>query len=294
MLNAYSKVYNSVVKYPVAYRNLPENRVLVNQLPGEISLMLRAQGFSLLYEQMRGSRDTIEVDVSGLNIYRRGQVYSGLLSTRDKIDEITRQFNPEISLLKITPDTIRFSFATRRKKEVSVKLVSDITFERQYQLEGKVIHEPASVTVSGPDFILDTLRFVYTDSVILQNLTETTSTEVDLQVPDDHPALRLGAGSVKVTVPVERYTEAEVSVLVDPVNIPSGYGVKLIPEKVNVTYLVPFSKFDDVTARSFSAKVDFRKYDQQKRLPVEIISLPDFVSLVRVEPSKVEFILSPK
>ena len=70
--------------------------------------------------------------------------------------------------------------------------------------------------------------------------------------------------------------------------------MKIFPEKVQITYIVGFSDFDRVSEQMFAARVDYLKRDNGNRLSVEITRHPDFVKILKQDPSKVEYLIRKK
>lgn len=293
-LNALTKNYNTVLSFPVAYQNLPENMVLTRKLPQNISLLLNAEGYHLLSHQLKFNRDTIYIDVSNLNIRANGKIYEAKMPTVTRFDKIASQLSPEIKITRIVPDTIYFSFGNKKSKNVPVKINASITFEKQYRLKDKISYKPASIQVEGLDRLVDSIKVLETDSLILNQLNKSVSGQLSIQLPDQYKSLVLSSNHVMVNVPVEQYTEASMEVPIEVINLPGNLTLKIFPEKVKITYWVAFSDFDRVLEDHFKAIVDYGKLNNTNRLNVEIRQLPGFVTVAKITPSKVEYIIQKK
>ena len=293
-LNALTKNYYTIISFPVAYQNLPQDKVLTRKLPKSISLSLYAEGYHLLYHKLKFNRDTIYIDVSNLNIYKTGKTYEARLPTTSKFDKIADQFSSEIKITRIIPDTIYFSFGNKKSKMIPVKVNAKVTFEKQYRMKDEIIYKPSAVLVEGLATLVDSIQVVETDSLIIDMLNKTMVKELKIKLPEQYESLSLSSDHVMAKVEVEQYTEATKEVPINIVNLPKDFSIKTFPEKVTITYLVAFSDFDNVTADHFKATVDYNKINTTNRLNVEISIAPDFVKVVKVVPSKVEYIIKKK
>ena len=73
---------------------------------------------------------------------------------------------------------------------------------------------------------------------------------------------------------------------------PKGYELKLFPNTITISYLVSLDKYELVKAHMFAAEVNFNQ--DYKRQTVELTKTSGFVENIRINPSKVEYILIKK
>lgn len=293
-LIALSKNYNALISLPVVYQNLPEDKILTRKLPETISLELNAQGFHLLAYQLKFFNDSIIINADNLDIKKTESFYEAKLSTSSKLHRISRQFSTDVMLNRILPDTIHFTFGNKKSKETPVNLKYLISYEKQFRLKDRIIFTPSKIKVKGLDKLVDAIDFFDTDSLILENLNSTVTKEVPLKIPENYSLLELSAKSVHVTIPVEKYTEAYVEIPIEVANLPDDLSIKVFPDKIKVYYVVGFDDFNKVNEQMFTAKVDYLKKDNTNRLAVEVSRHPDFVSIIKKQPSKVEYLILKK
>jgi hypothetical protein len=293
-LNALSKSYNAAISFPVVYINLPENKVLTHELPQQVTLELNAQGFHILAYQFRFLNDSILIDAGNLKIREVNGHFEAKLPTANRVHRVSRQLSPDVRIHRIAPDTVYFTFGTKKAKEVPVKLNHYLNFEKQHRLRDRIIISPSSIRIEGLDELVGLVNFIETDSLVLNQLNSPITTEIPLKIPDGFSALNFSTKSVMVTVPVEKYTEVNVEIPVEVLNLPDNLSVRIFPETVHINCIVGFSDFDKVNPQLFSARIDFEKRDNTNRLPVEIVRHPDFVQILRYQPQKVEYLIRKK
>jgi hypothetical protein len=93
-------------------------------------------------------------------------------------------------------------------------------------------------------------------------------------------------------IPVEEFTEKTLEIPLKILNN-SGYEIKLLPEKVTVTFLTALSNYPKVDRNVVEASIDM-DYWQNKgygQLPVKLSGFPDYCKLVSIEPQIVDFIV---
>lgn len=295
-LNSLSKKYTDKVSFPVTYTNLPEDKFLVNKLPEKITMNLHAQGYFLLASKFKLFNDTIKIDGNDLKYKNKekGNGADAYYTSFSGIEKLQSQINPEVQILKVYPDSVFFYFGVKKTKVVPVKLNAMISFEKQYQMKGDVYLRPEAIKVQGPDFLVDSLELLETETINLEKLNNGITFEAKIALPSKFKNLELSSDKITATVQVEKYTEAEVDVPIDVANLPEGYTIKTFPEKVRITYLVAFSEFDKVDSSNFLVKADYAKQTGKNKLNIEIALQPEFVKIARITPSRIEYIVRKK
>jgi hypothetical protein len=173
-----------------------------------------------------------------------------------------------------------------------VKPALQLQFEKGFLPKGKMNVEPAKVTVVGPKSIVDTMQFVYTREKTFKKLKETLRTVVDLQTVRQ---LRYTPEQVNIEQLIERHTEANISIPIEPINLPKDLTMKVFPGTVSVSCLVPVGDYEKLQPYMFRAVVDYISIkdarDNQIKAKVSITRTPDFVTDVKFHPKNVDFII---
>jgi hypothetical protein len=106
--------------------------------------------------------------------------------------------------------------------------------------------------------------------------------------------IRYSADSVTLHLSVQKYTEAVINI---PVTITgNSVPIRIYPEQVEVTSLVPFSEYKDLSAELFSASVNASPFNlaNTKRLEVNLTRFPAYVRSVHFKPDQVEYLIISK
>jgi len=291
LLNALSKNYTSVIEYPLVYTDFPEDRVFVGDLPENLELRINAHGYAILRYKTFRKPVPISFKVSAFTFNRPGQDSSrAYILTRYLIDQVSRQLDPELQLLEIKPDTLHFQFARRITRMVKIQPDFQYQLDQQFTVKDGIILEPDSVEVTGPDLILDTLRYVYTVKSDLGNLSRNFSDKVRLKRIGD---LDFSRSRVNCSFELERFTEVQLTIPVNVLNLPDSIVLQTFPSRVKLTCNVGLSKYDRVNGSPIRAVVDYAEIKEGNTLlDVNIQNIPVYLPSYEFYPKTVEYLKS--
>lgn len=293
LLNALSKNYTSVIEYPLVYTDFPEQRVFVGELPGNLDLSINAPGYALVRYKIFRKPVPISFKVSAFTLNRPGQDSSrAYIQTRYLKDQVSRQLPAELQLLDIKPDTLHFQFARRVSKKLPIRPAFDFQVDNQFTTKDGIILDPDSVDVSGPHLILDTLQYISTARTDLGLLTRNYDEKVRLNL---HADLEYGISKVNCTIELEKYTEVQLSIPIEVLNLPDSLHLQAFPDKIKLTCRVGLSKYDRMDNNMIRAVVDYSTVDDRtNELDVSISNIPVYLLGYEYYPRSVEFLISRK
>ena len=214
------------------------------------------------------------------------------INLSDQLSYINKQFESAQKVVNIHPDILYFDFSSRAVKKIPIRLNYDIRFENHYGISDTIQIYPSYVTVTGPVNELKKLDYWYTDTLKLKNITSNYNGKISLQRPikaniSIYPKL------VDLKLMVDEYTEKVVDVPIVLLNNNEFKNVKLLPDKVEITFLTTLSNYSKIDRRNFEASVDLNNWKSKgyKQLPVVISKFPEFCELVKIEPQNIDFII---
>ncbi|PCJ23607.1 MAG: hypothetical protein COA97_11355 [Flavobacteriales bacterium] len=295
LLNALSKNFTTEVSFNVNYVNQPINKIVLNELPGELKIKIKGLGFDLMAYKLRLKRPTLYIDLSKLKGFNN-QIQSKTLSSSSFFSYINSQLGEHIEIKQIYPDSIRFLFDIRTEKKVKIIPVTQLNFEKQFQLYGKLLVKPAITKVSGPASILDTLFQVYTEDIVYDDLSETVTESIGFSKEYAFKKLTFSPHKVIIHIPVEKFTESSVMISVESINVPDSIEIKAIPHEIELKFLLPLSKMASLGSAIFVANIDYTQINDgfNHKLKVELIEYPDYIQSLTLNPKKVEYILKKR
>lgn len=288
-LNALSKDYTTTISYPVKYVNAPSRQFLANTPPTKIELKVDAHGFTLLRHKLSLSFSPIILNLTNITKNIETQDGTYLIPSSSLLRRIRSQVSNEITILEIQPDVIPLFLDSLKTKTVPVLADVELNFKTQFNLKSPVWLDPAEVKITGPSAVIDTIKQLQTEAERFDDLDETIEKYLDVLHP---PKTDVSPEKVVITVEVEKYTEKVLRVPILIRNKPDDVNIKLFPSEVNVTCLVGFSEFEDVTANDFSAYVDYEEVSQNtSNLHVTIERKSSYIQVANTSPEAVEYLI---
>jgi len=201
----------------------------------------------------------------------------------------------QTNILAIFPDTLFFRFSERKVKKVPVIPVLDMHgkfFEAQYMLNGDVQVIPDSIIISGAASIIDKYDGVFTDPVSLNGVNDTINMDIRLNIIDQ---VAYSQQRVKLIIPTDRFTEAEMNLSVSTFNVPDSLQLRPIPGQVRVNFRVCLSNYGRAQKNPPGLYIDFMDISTGlNRLPVMLLDTPSYISNIKISPAELEYLITIK
>ncbi len=287
---SFSKEYSIEINFPVDYLHLPMDKVVSNHLPETIDIEIRSTGFNLLRYKISKKHDTVRIDAKDARHLRLKNNFYILPNSR--IDKIAAQFDNDVKVLKIYPDTIFLNYNKKKTKKVKVVANIKLDFDNNYQLSDSIKLSPEYITISGAAELIDKINVVKTSLIKLKKVSDSVSMRVPIFKTANLKLVELSESTVLANINVTKYTEAKMELPVEVENLPSGYGLKTFPDKIVVKYNVAIKQYESITPFQFRAVVDYSKIESgSNKLKVRLVKTPQEVKAAKINPEKVEFII---
>ena len=285
LLQTLNNDYETEFSIPVRLRNVPENVVITSEPVSEVRVRVRDKGTVLLNYMLGKNFYPVILDFKNYtNMGNHVQVQTSQVQKW-----ITGQLNASTALLSVKPDTLEYYYSTGVSKMIPVKLCGNVSAGEQYYLPD-TLFTPDSVRVYAPSDALDTMKVAYTLPLNLDNITDTLEREVTLSAPKGAKYI---PASVKLTLPVDMYTEKTVEVPLRGVNFPADKVLRAFPSKIKISFQVGMGRFRQITADDFHLVVSYEELVRlgSEKYTVKLRTLPEGVSHVRFNPEQVDFLI---
>ncbi|MBK8805800.1 MAG: hypothetical protein IPO21_03745 [Bacteroidales bacterium] len=285
-LNALEKQYSFTMNIPIKYDNIPTNKIITNELPKEFKVRGKAYGFALIKQHLDVYTEPVVIDVKKYASFIDRNKYIFLPNKQHEIFE--SKINSDFMIDNILPDTINFHFSIVHTKKVPVKSNIQVAFRNQFQLKNEVSFIPDCVEIATSKKFIDSIKYIETNELILSDLFEDTRLSISLK---ENTNIKITTKEVLATVEVEKFTEKILKIPIKKINTPSNFIVSLSEDYVYIKFYVGLSKYYDYNADNFDVFVncDSIKYKPQV-LDIQV-NTPYGVSLVSVNPTKIDYIL---
>lgn len=252
-----------------------------------VKMSLNVDGFHVLrYKMIREPKRFVTVNLSEVP-YRQesGDTYS--FSSQYVAEIVANRLGINASDVVINDSKIFFNMSPLKSKVVPIVLRSDIKTQRQFGLYGIPTLEPASVTIYGPDEVIDTVRAVRTALLARTNVSEGFSESLELDLLDGK--IHSNTTEVKATFEVDKFTEMDIEV---PIQATDSLKMRFFPETMSVKCLVAMRDYASITPESFKVTVDKQQLKaMQPLLDVSLASWPPTVQILSTRPDKVEYLI---
>ncbi|MAZ26079.1 MAG: hypothetical protein CL868_03245 [Cytophagaceae bacterium] len=278
-----NKLYTFDVKVPISLINLPEDKILKSYTAKKIEVNGRATGYE--YLKYRLSDQEYVVDLSQLKRANGKYFYVFNASNANLGGSLS-----DSELSRIMPDTIFFSLDENYEKRVPVVQNSDISFAAGYgSLEG-VVFTPDTVMVRGPKSVLDSLGQVSTKEIRFKDLKSTVEDSIALVTNEKQ--VDIIPQRVQMHLEVDKFTEGDLEVPLQMVNVPQDVTAKIFPKRVHLIFNVNLKDYERVKANEFKVVCDFAEIDSTTTtLTPKILEHPDFVRDVRLREKTIQYLL---
>lgn len=277
--------YETEFSVPLRLKNVPNNAVITSDIPSELRVSVKDRGTVLANYMLGQTFYPIVIDFK--DYANKGNQVRIPISVLTR--KISAQLNQSTKLLSIKPDTVDFIYTKGKAKKVPVKLQGKIALDPQYYIS-EIIYSPDSVMVYAPQHILDTITAAYTQSVGLENISDSIHRRVRLMPVK---GARFVPSFNDITLMVDVYAEKTVEVPVKGLNFPPDKVLRTFPSKVQVTFQVGLSHFKSITAEDFFIGVTYEDLINSKgeKCIVNLKTIPRYVTHVRLNPKEVDFLI---
>ena len=250
-----------------------------------VKMSLNIDGFhTLRYKMIRDRVVTIPLNEVSYRL-ENGNTYS--FSSQYVAEKVAEKLNINASDITMNDAKIYFTLDALKSKVVPVVLQSNVTTARQYDIYGIPTLDPSSVTVYGPQEVIDTIKTVRTEPLIMNNVSQNFNATLPLDLLGGR--IHSNVKEVKAEVQVEKYTEMDVEV---PIKMTDSLKMRFFPETMTVKCLVAMRDYASITPENFAVAVDKQQLKaMQPLLDVRLASWPPTVQILSTRPDKVEYLI---
>lgn len=252
-----------------------------------VKMSLNTDGFhTLRCKMIREPKRVVTIPLNEVP-YRQetGNTYS--FSSQYVAERIADFLGIGTSDVVMNDDKVYFNMDMLKSKVVPIAFQSDIKTQRQYDVYGIPTIDPSTITIFGPQEVIDTVKSVKTVKVSKVNVNQGFRETVGLDLLGG--TIRSNVKEVTVEVNVEKFTEKDIEV---PIKVSGGLRVRFFPETMKVKCLVAIKDYASIVPEDFSVAVDRQQLeDLQPLLDVRLASWPQYVQVLSTSPDKVEYLI---
>ena len=282
-----SNNYTQTLNFEFSPTGLKSNEVIISEVPKSINVTISGRGFELLKYYIE--KPVIEVDFSQLRKNNTQYVWS----ESEQLDKIINHFDSKIVVKSINPDTVFFPFDSQFIKKVPVMVIVNPTFAVGFDLIDDFRSSPDSITVTGPESMLNIINSVSTKKIELNEINSAVDFPVELNISPSLSQLNFSHQSVSVVANVGKFTEGMVNVPVTIVNVPEDLIINFFPKEISVVFYSSLDAYANINEADFIVECDFNLLtaDNNYLNPV-LVKQPLDVKTAQLKITQLEFIIT--
>ena len=281
-----SEDYSTQTSFRLRFADVPTDQ-WVSSDEQSVNLSLNTDGFhTLRYKMIREPYRFVTISLSEVPYHlENGNTYS--FSSQYVAEKVAERLDVNAADITMNDGVIYFTMDPLKSKVVPIAFRPDLKMQRQYGLYGIPTIDPATVTIYGPEEIIDTVRAVRTVMVSKTNVSESFSESVPLDMLGGR--IRCNTKEVRVTVEVEKYTEKDIEV---PILVADNPKLRFFPETLSVKCLVAMKDYATIVPEDFTVAIDKEQLEAlQPLLDVRLASWPNTIQILSTHPDKVEYLI---
>ncbi|MDR3251333.1 MAG: hypothetical protein LBT42_06720 [Tannerella sp.] len=290
-LQSLQDYYERRVELPLRYKDVPSEWILSENNPQKISIAIKDRGTTLLYYSSKATFTPVEISVAKLP---RSSDSSLFVSSRMLESAVSKQLISSTSVVSIDPREVEVVFDSLCYRTVPVVANVKVNTRPGYKISDEITISQEKVRLYGNAGMLEKINEVKTAPVTLDDVSKKREITAQLDLP---PGVKSEIETVKITIPVEEFTEKVMQIPVICPDVPSDYVLRIFPSTVKATCNIPFSRYKELTAESLEIKIpfsDFKDNQPTGKVLVELTAKPSWVTNAAISPNELEFIIEHK
>lgn len=286
ILTKFSREFTTSMIAKINYANMPETAELAQNNPKEISFDLTANGFEILFYKFQ--KPTMDVDVAK---YYDQDKDGFTISQNLLVRKISSKFNKYTEIKNLSVDNLVVKLDPIVLKKVTIKAQMDIKFKEGFKPIDSIQLTPDSVLISGPKGILEEISYVNTEILSLSNVEKKISKTIKIASPSDK-IVKITPAKIKLEWPVAEFSQGQFILPVEVINLPPGVELKLVPERLSVSFDIAVDDFSAVSRENFKLVCDYSKRNNKENFMLPMLSKkPNGAVNIVFEPKKIDFFI---
>ena len=272
------------LEYELRIINQPKNLIFTSDLPSNISASVSGRGFSIMQYLVKRRHKVLNVDYNDL------PKMGGVLTIDNYVwkKTLTKELPKGVTMQSVIPSTVDIYYSMGEHKQIPIEFQGKIRTSDEYLLCGIEIH-PKYVDVYASSNIYDTIKVVYTEPVILDDIKDT----LQLRLPLSRiKGVKMIPDTVSVKACVDLFTTKTVKVPIYCENIPHNKILRTFPLMADVTFKVSATMFNHITQDDFIIVIDYNTIKPQDRKCKLILrESPQGIYNIRISPEVVDYVI---
>ena len=270
---------------PIRLTNVPKNVVVTTNVEDTLHVNVRDKGFFIMAYVYGGKLKPIEIDFTKYTDENK----KSTISAADIQRMLYQMMYKSTKITSMRPDHFDIVYTFGHSKKVPVKMNGRVDPGESHYL-ASVKFWPDSVLIYADDAKLDSIKEAFTESIYLQNFSDTLIRNVSLK---KIYGVKYIPNTVKIGLYPDIMTEQRIEVPIMAVNMPEGKVLRTFPQRVKVIFVTSASMFRSIRPESFKVAADYNdiKANPSDKCAIRIIAVPHGVKNARPEIQSVDYLI---
>lgn len=246
--------YTTIIEIEVSITTDYGSSVWVDSHPIKVKVLAQGDGRDLMLNKVGlGEPTTIPVSMLSLSQKPNSAPYLYRIN-EESLERALASEQSKFAIIMIIDTAQQISVSPIAQARIEIKSTISAHCAPQYTVDGDIILAPDSINIKAPLSVLDTLRYIATEPLELNDLREHTNGIVKLNMP---PTVVSNVDMIRYSIDVVSYIEMSCTL---PVKSPNGTQIIPTPTQVEIKAKVPLgatsAKLDNVKAYISSVAED--------------------------------------
>lgn len=272
------------LEYNLKIVNVPKNLIFTSEVPTTVAVAVSGRGFTIMQYVINEHQKTLNVDYNDL------PKMGGTLTIDNYVwkKTLTKELPKGVTLQTVSPSTVEIYYSMGEHKQIPIEFQGKVRTSDEYMLCGIEL-QPKYVDIYAPSAVYDTIKVVYTEPFIENDVKDTLNFRLALS---RMKGVKMIPDTVSVKVCVDLFTSKTVKVPIYCENIPHNKILRTFPLMADVMFQVSATMFNNITDDDFVIVVDYNTIKTQDRKCKLIIrETPKGIYNVKVNPEVVDYVI---
>ena len=270
--------YSVTTKIPLVARNLQEQKTYKEEVPESIIVTLKGSGRAFIW--LRFFDSFYEDYKAVLDLSRIADEYNFELDQYYKNNPEKIVLPPSLDLEfveVISPRNIQINLDQYLVKKVPIRSQVIISTEPGYVQVGNQAFIPDSISIGGPQEVVDAIAFVNTEKDTMEGLV--SSIEGELSIINPNKLVNFDPKKVQGYIDIQPISETIVTgIPVKLINKPNDINVFVNPATVSLTIVGGLNEIAGITSNDIEVMINFEKsWKVDKQFYSPEIKIPDTI-----------------
>jgi hypothetical protein len=277
-----TKVHTKSISYKINLVDIPDDKIISNQSVDSIKLTVSSFGLDFIKYYLSNQ----VINISSKDILDNSQSY--VITQSNSYSQIDNFITPKFELISINFDSLFFDYDRLRTKNVPVVLNSSINFSQGFDYFENFTLIPDSISVIGPELVLESINAVTTKELILDNLKSSINQILLLDIQNTN--LKYSNKFVKLLINVEKSTESILDIPVSIINIPKDIKLNYYPKMIKISFTVSLDNYQNYSSKDFKIICDFNQISLDGKLTPKVINQPNLIKNLRLINNEIQYV----